>query len=121
VKAFKVLLPAMPDFAVYRVALTPEQVGEYGLPSTPLKESERRADRWRQATGVQQTEIDALASLRPDLLESVARHALDKFYDHTLAGRVRGYREEWLSQARQLIAATFELDRLDEIRRDAEQ
>jgi hypothetical protein len=120
-QAFKVLLPGMPDFTVCRVALTPDQVGEYGLPSTPLKESERRADRWRQATGVQQTEIDALASLRPDLLESVARRALDRFYDSTLAGRVRRYREEWLSQARQLIEATFDLDRLGEIRRDAEE
>jgi hypothetical protein len=120
-QAFKVLLPGMPDFAVCRVALTPAQVGEYGLPSTPLKESERRADKWRQATGAQQTEIDALASLRPDLLETVARDALDKFYDHTLAGRVHRYREDWLSQARQLIAATFDLDRLAEIRRDAEQ
>jgi hypothetical protein len=73
--AFKVLLPAMPEFAVYRVALTPEQVCEYDLPSTPPKESERRADRWRQATGAQQTEIDALASLRLDLLQSVARQA----------------------------------------------
>jgi hypothetical protein len=33
-RAFRELLPAMPDFAVHRVALTPEQVGEYGLPST---------------------------------------------------------------------------------------
>ena len=29
-QAFKVLLPQVPDFAVHRVALTPEQVGEYG-------------------------------------------------------------------------------------------
>jgi hypothetical protein len=120
-QAFRVLLPAMPDFAVYRVALTPEQVGEYGLPSTPLKETERRADKWRQATGVQQTEIDALASLRPDLLETVARQALDKFYDHTLAARVARYRVEWLDRAQHLIEATFDTDRLGEIRRDAEQ
>ena len=31
------------------------------------------------------------------------------------------YRTEWLDRARQLIAATFDLGRLDEIRRDAEQ
>jgi hypothetical protein len=50
-QAFHELLPAMPDFAVYRVALTPQQVREYGLPSTPLKDTERRADTWRTAWG----------------------------------------------------------------------
>ena len=30
------LLPGMPDFETRRVALTPAQVGEYGLPSTAL-------------------------------------------------------------------------------------
>ena len=120
-QAFRVLMPGMPHFAVHRVALTPQQVGEYGLPSTPLKETERRADAWRAATGTQQTEIDALASLRPDLLGQIARKALEGFFDHTLAGRVARYRDSWLDQARQLIAATFDMDRLDEIRRDAEE
>ena len=57
----------------------------------------------------------------PELLyEQIARHALDGFYDHTLAARVERYRSDWLDMARQLIAATFDLDRLDGIRRDAE-
>ena len=87
-RAFRELLPAVPDFAVYRVALTPQQVGEYGLPSTPLKDTEKRADKWRAAWGVEQTEVDALASLQPELLEQIARQALDGFFDHTLASRV---------------------------------
>jgi hypothetical protein len=120
-QALKELLPGMPDFAAYRAALTPAQVGEYGLPSTPLKDTEKRADKWRQAMGVEQTEIDALAALRPDLLRQIARRFLDGFYDRTLSRRVASYRSEWLSQARQLIAATFDTDRLAEIRRDAEE
>jgi hypothetical protein len=119
-QAFGTLIPGMPDFAVYRCALTPQQVGEYGLPSTPLKDTERRADRWRAAWGVEQTEVDALASLRPELLDQIARQALDGFFDHTLAARVDRYRSEWLDRARDLIAATFDMDRLAEIRRDAE-
>ena len=67
-QALKILLPEMPDFEVHRVALTPAQVREYGLPSTPLKATEKRADPWRAAMGVEQTEIDALASLGPELL-----------------------------------------------------
>lgn len=31
-QALKILLPEMPDFEVHRVALTPDQVRDYGLP-----------------------------------------------------------------------------------------
>jgi hypothetical protein len=120
-QALKVLRPGLPDFSVHRVALTPAQVREYGLPSTPLKDTERRADKWRAAWGVEQTEVDALASLQPQLLSQIARQALDGFFDHTLARRIARYRSEWLARAQELIAATFDIDRLDEIRRDAEQ
>ena len=54
------------EFEVHRVALTPDQVREYALPSTPLKATEKRANDWTRATGLE-TEIDALASLRPEL------------------------------------------------------
>ena len=47
-------------FEVVSVALNPEQVAALELPSTPLKESEKRGDRWREAFGIEQTEIDAL-------------------------------------------------------------
>ena len=108
------------DFMAHRVALTPAQVREYGLPSTPLKATEKRADKWRAAFGIEQTEIDALASLRPELLRQIAREALNRFFDRTLARRINQYREEWLGRAREMIAATFDMDRLAEIRRDAE-
>jgi hypothetical protein len=49
------------------------------LPSTPLKESERRADRWTERIGVEQTEIDALATLQPDLLRQLAHDAIQPF------------------------------------------
>ncbi len=109
------------EFQVHRVALTPAQVDEYGLPSTPLKETERRADSWRTAMGVQQTEVDALASLQPDLLRDVARAALGRFYDGTLARRVRQYETEWLRRAREMLAPVLNDERLAEIRRDAEE
>jgi hypothetical protein len=113
------LFPAL-EFAVYRVALTPDQVREYDLPSTPLKDTEKRADKWQQAKGVQQTEIDSIAALRPDLLRQIARAAIAPFYDYELDRRVARYRDDWLDRARETIAASFDLDRLAEIRRDAE-
>jgi hypothetical protein len=100
------------SFRIYRVALTPDQVGEYGLPSTPLKETELRADKWTSATGVEQTEIDALAQLRPDLLRQIARQAIKPFYDYELDGRVRRARQEWIDQAAEVLA-----DQTDDARR----
>ena len=64
------------EFEVRPVALSVEQVRELGLPSAPLKPSERRGDRWRAAYGVEQTEIDALATLRPDVLKEILADAI---------------------------------------------
>jgi hypothetical protein len=117
-QAFAALNPELPDFEAHRVALTPAQVGEYGLPSTPMKPTELRASKWREAFGIEQTEVDALISLRPDLLRQLATEALDTFTDTTLARRVDDYRNQWLDSARTMN--TFDMDRLAEIRADAE-
>jgi hypothetical protein len=86
-------------FELVQVALTIDQVKELGLPSTPLKETERRADRWRDAFGVEQTEIDALATLRPDTLREIVDRAFDPYFDRTLAQRVLDAKAEWLVAA----------------------
>ncbi len=91
------------EFQIYRVALTPDQVREYGLPSTPLKDTERRADAWTAAMGVEQTEVDALAALQPDLLRQIADGVISLFYDGTLNRRVRQARDEWRRQAQQSV------------------
>jgi len=104
------------DFEVYRVALTPDQVRHYELPSTALKATELRADRWRSAMLVDQTEIDALASLRPELLDSIARQALDPFYDRGLDLRVYQARGRWLDEAQAAVDAQIDTDLIDELR-----
>ena len=118
-QAFKQLLPKMPDFEVYRVALLPGQVREYGLPSTPLKATEKRADPWRAATGIEQTEIDALASLRPELLRQVAEDAIGPFFDRSLGRRVSEARQGWLAQAQQAVEAATDAEQLEAIRQQA--
>ena len=75
------------DFEVRTVALKADQVRDLGLPSTPIKETEKRADRWREAYGSEQTEIDALATLQPKVLTRIVRDALRPFHDHSLGGR----------------------------------
>jgi hypothetical protein len=119
-QAFKVLEFSDLDFEVHRVALTPDQVREYGLPSTPLKATELRGDAWRQATGVEQTEIDALASLHPDLLEEIARDAIAPFFDPTLDQRVRAAQDQWLEAAQATVDGAVDQDHLDRLRTEAE-
>jgi hypothetical protein len=86
-------------FELVAVALTVEQVRELGLPSTPLKETEKRADRWRDAFGVEQTEIDAIATLRPDILADIIEHAFDPYLDRDLAARVMEHSRRSLSKS----------------------
>jgi hypothetical protein len=87
------------QFEVVPVALTVEQVRQLNLPSTPLKETEKRADKWRAAFGVEQTEIDALATLRPDELRRIVTAAIAPYFDRTLAARVAAAKQDWLAEA----------------------
>src|SRR5262245_41469837 len=90
-------------FEIVPIALTVEQVGELGLPSTPLQEKEKRANRWRQAVGVEHTEIDALATLRPNDLSQIIEAAFEPYYDASLEYRVDEARTDWMVQAQAAI------------------
>jgi hypothetical protein len=116
-QAFRAHLFPNLEFQVRRAALMPEQAGGYGLPSTPLKDTERRGDAWRAAWGVEQTEIDALASLRPALLREIAVAALAPFFDATLEERVLDAWEEWNEEAARVATdqlGTEQLGRLQQ-------
>jgi DNA topoisomerase VI subunit B len=84
---------------LHQVALTIDQVRRLGLPSTPLKPTEKRADKWRAHHGHEQTEIDALAALHPGELRRIALEALAPFYDFTLAQRCHAEYQKWESDA----------------------
>jgi hypothetical protein len=118
-QAFKAGLFPELDFEVHRVGLTPDQVREYGLPSTPLKDTELRGDAWRAAMGVAQTEVDALASLRPDLLRRLARDAIAPFYDFELDRRVQAAYEDWRERAQEALDDVLDQDHLDRLRTEA--
>jgi hypothetical protein len=98
-QALRDLLYSELEIALYPAAMTLEQVREYGLPSTPLKESERRADKWRQVMGHEQTEIDAMIALYPEELRQIAWDAIEPFYDSTLEERTEEAKEEWHEEA----------------------
>jgi hypothetical protein len=120
-QAFKALLFPDLEFQVRRVALTPEQVRAYGLPSTPLKETERRADRWREATWTDQTEIDALAALRPDLLRQIAEQAVAPFFDSTLSRRCSRASSEWRGSCQEAVDAQTDQDHLEALADEANE
>ena len=97
------------DFEIRPVAMTEAQVRTLNLPSTPLKETERRAEAWlARSGGLEQTEIDALAVLRPEILIEIAHTAIAPFFDADLAARQREAEEAWLEEAR---AALADIDR----------
>jgi len=106
-------------FEIVPIALTVEQVGELGLPSTPLKETEKRASRWREAFGVEQTEIDALATLQPNVLRGIIERAFDPYYDRTLTDRVRAAEDEWLERAQEAITEQVDPEVLAALRAEA--
>jgi hypothetical protein len=106
-------------FEVVPAALTVDQVSELDLPSTPLKETERRASRWREAFGVEQTEIDALATLRPDDLREIVDRAFDPYFDRTLEARVRDAKQQWLTAAEVAMSEQIDDDVLSSLRNQA--
>jgi hypothetical protein len=93
------------DIAVYPVALSFDQARDLNLPSTPLKETELRADGWRARWGREQTEIDALAALQPEVLRGIVETAVAPFYDPTLESRWRSAELDWRISAMRLLQA----------------
>lgn len=106
-------------FEVVPVALTAEQVRDLDLPSTPLKGTEKRADRWRDAFGVEQTEIDALCQLRPQALREIVTNAIAPYFDETLDGRVSEARHDWYVAAQEMLAEQLDGDAMAVIRSHA--
>ena len=116
-QGFKSLLFPALEFEVVPAALNLEQVRDLALPSTPLKDTEKRADKWREAFGHEQTEIDALATLQPRVLQGIVERALAPYYDRTLDQRIAEAREAWKRRAQRAVekrVSGLELARLEE-------
>jgi hypothetical protein len=104
------------EFTVVHASLSPDQALTLDLPSSPLKEGEKRGVLWQETYGLEQTEIDALATLQPDVLERLAREAIAPYYDSDLAAAVEANREAWLAKAQNEIDAQIDDDALDALK-----
>lgn len=102
-QAFKIAHFPDLQWECHRAGLTPDQVRRFGLPTSPIKETEKRGQSWMAATGVEQTEIDALATLQPDLLRRIAEDAIAPFYDRTLSARVETAKWHWREAAQAAV------------------
>jgi hypothetical protein len=118
-QAFKDLLFPKLSFEVVPIALTVKQVRRLGLPSTPLKETEKRAGRWRETFGIEQTELDALATLQPDVLREIVEATFYPYFDRTLQDRVNEAKIEWLRQAQEAIDSQVDAEVLAALREEA--
>ena len=119
-QALKALLFPEWEFTVVHAALSPDQARGLDLPSSPLKDGEKRADIWEATYGMAQIEIDALATLQPDVLLQMAKDAVAPYYDADLAERVRIAKAEWLERAQEQIDAQVDDEALDALKARAE-
>jgi hypothetical protein len=98
---------------VVPVSLTLEQVIAERLPTTMVKEKEGRRGRWDKEFGPAlreaglvtdgqpaQVEIDALASIRPDVLRRITLEKIALYWDATLERRTAASRAAWISSRR---------------------
>jgi hypothetical protein len=77
------------DLQLIPLALTPDQCREYRLPRTPIKDTERRKDKFEQTFGVGATELDAMEALHPGELARLLEAEIDNWLDPNLKRRVR--------------------------------
>jgi hypothetical protein len=107
-------------FKVVPLGLTDEHVREFALPSTPLKATEVRGDKWRAEFGLEQTEVDALATLQPDVLRQIVLDGIAPYYDATLEARVSAAKRRWVRRAQTVINGHVDAEAVDEIERGIE-
>ena len=82
------------DLRLIPLALTPEQCRQYGLPRIPIKDSERRKNKFESTFGVGATELDALEALYPGELARLLNAEIDRWVDPDLARRASRFRAE---------------------------
>ncbi len=81
------------DVELIPLVLTRDQVRDYNLPRTPIKETERRKDKFEQTFGVGATELDALEALHPGEMGRLLEAEIDNYLDISLQDRMN--RANW--------------------------
>lgn len=105
------------DVRLDPIALTAEQVAEYKLPRIPVKDSDRRKNRFEMVYGAGQVELDALEALHPGELARIVTNAVLQYRDPNLRRETaKAYREfeAYLEQVNEAEHSIF-ADRRNEL------
>jgi hypothetical protein len=103
------------EFEVVRAGLTPDQARALKLPDAPIKPTEARRHRWRDAMDVGQVELDAALALKRDEFVAAIEAEILLYFDETLAKKVRDAREDWEERAQAAIEEQTDADELAEL------
>lgn len=76
------------DIKLDPLILTSDQVAEYDLPRTPIKDSDRRKGGWETKHGTGAVELDALEALHPGVLARIVEKRVRDFRDPELRRKV---------------------------------
>jgi hypothetical protein len=79
------------DINFKRIALTPEQIEKYNLPSDPAKQSDSNYKKFVEIYGDNVVELD---SLPPEVLRKLIENYIEKHVDYELLGQVRKIEQE---------------------------
>jgi hypothetical protein len=88
------------DIKVEKVALTWDQVHQHQLPPNPTKKTDSRTKAYVAKYGTECWEVDAL---RPDILQSLIRDAVEQFLDKSLMDTVKTKEESDKAKLRDFI------------------
>jgi hypothetical protein len=102
---------ARADVRLFPLILTAEQVHQYRLPRTPIKESEKRRGAFEARHGGGAVELDALQALHPGELNRLTSEAIKHYYDTELESAVSSAESEAqtrLELAQQAIRDEYE-------------
>jgi hypothetical protein len=76
------------DIHLRPIVLTHDQTVRYELPRTPLKEGDRRTEKWEGRYGEGATELDALEALHPGELRKIIEGEILRYFDPDLDSRI---------------------------------
>lgn len=108
------------EIKVQAPALTREQCIEWDLPSTPLKATEKRADKWLAAMEREQTELDAAIALVPREFAKAVADSLSQYHDHSIARQAVELRSELEAEANRDLERNLGADVLAKLRTEAQ-
>jgi hypothetical protein len=83
------------DIRIEALMLTVDQVKEFHLPRTPIKEKEKRKTKFEERYGEGAVELDALEALHPGVFGRIVEDALKVYYDDGLDLQVRIARDHF--------------------------